>query len=308
MATVNTIRGAVEDLRRRIGDNIVADKYTDGQLLDMIGIAWERVVQDINVGMSTIPLYLTTTIAFAAGAKEFILPACVGHLVKLELKNTDLDTIAIIPSRGIHNWRGANFVIAPPFIRFDKNLTAELDVVLTYIPRGNPYMHEGTIAVAAFDTDADTIVLDETPNIGTWDARPNAYVGMMFRSISGTADPTGYAYFPWMERRIVAYAPATKEVTVSPSLDSALIPATGTVTYEILIMADTFLLHLCTIEAVRSLMAVEQRRHRRVDMREEYEFALNSARRVYQGVNKVKEPGADHKLDIIRPNRRRPMR
>lgn len=302
----NNLTEAVAEARQRIGDNIVAAKYYDSDILNRISLGYNRVIQDLNVSMGPHPLTMNVEVSFAAGPREFLLPACIGHILRIDVLAADGSIHGVVPSYHMNYYRGTNFDIRPPFICFDQLLTSALSARITYELRGGLPLHVGTVARSSLT--GSSLTLTGAATMGTYDKRPNAFVGMHVRLTACTANPSGIAFFPIQERRVTQYAIATGILTLNLPWDTTLLPVSGTITYEVLMTQDIALLNLAMLEAVRGICVEEQRRARAADMAAEYEIEKINARRLYANMNKVKEPAVPSQMDTINVGLRRPRR
>lgn len=299
---------AVKTVREKINHSSINSKYGTARLVTLLGESWDVVIQDVNAGMGRNPIYATWDITFNTTDKEYLLPAGVGGLVQIAIPDpTTGRTVGIIPAYGLHEIRGPNWVITPPFIRFDLTFNESTDGRIAFIPRGVDYMHQGSLNVTANGTliGDDSLVLSVSPSVGAFDPRPNAYIGGMIRVYSAEV-LAGYEHWPWEERWIKTYDAQKHEITVNKDWDSN--PTGTAVLYEILPMIDPMLMSLACIECARHIVSVEQQLTRVRALSGEYRIRLAAIRRHYSGLNRVREPGVPNKLDMITGRNRRGTR
>jgi len=132
-----------------------------------------------------------------------------------------------------------------------------------------------------------TVVLSASPTAGLFDPRPNAYIAGRLRLLTGSNPQVGntkFSHFPWQERDIIEYDPATRKAHMSSPFDFT---PYGVITYEILPLAENALLYASSVETARSVLSMSGNMIRAREVRNEYDIALVTARRLLGARNKA---------------------
>lgn len=294
------LNDALNDLRTRIADAPTVAKYQTTNLLRRLAAGWNAALQDVNTALTKNPIYSHVDIVTNTTDTLYMVPAGVGGIVQIAVYNADGTRQYVVPCFGLNEIRGSNWTCKPPFIKFDTPWSTVTTLRVYFIPAAVNYMQTG--ATSTFT--ASTVKLNTTPVTGVFDNRPNAYLGGMIRVYATTGTTTGYVFWPTQERWITGYTVSTGTVTLEKAMDLVPTGISAQVSYEILPMVDPDLMDLAVMQAARHLLAVEQRLQRSSALHKEYQIALVAARRKYQILNSVREPGAPHKTEMLQVSRR----
>ena len=213
---------AIADARESTDEPIIAAKYSDSRVINLLEKAYILVLNEVNRNSRT-PAVAKITKTIATGITTYPLPHTVGSVHGI-YKLGDTGGKAFYDSRSKFNSFGRGMWIENQTLHIQ---TTDLygvgeELTIEYIPSGIARLHNGTYTV---NSDGDVVTFGATPNAGTLDTHHEAYSGSIFRSLG--ADTTG-DYL--QERVITAYDETTREATLDAPLDP--IP-TGTLYYEI---------------------------------------------------------------------------
>lgn len=264
--TTGAIATAISKVRLYLDEPSVRAKYSDTDILTLMEDLWPEVWLDIYAAADNPPLarYSFTPVV---DQRYYNLPCTIGEILYITKRNTNNQIEWEITPRSLYHPMG-------PGISFEGNhrLLLELPVDSTaaleilYIPSGNVHMHTSTVLGTAFTS--STVVLDTTPSTGTYDRRPNSYVGSMIRVLASSTgtNPSGYAVFPVQERIIKEFNVATSTITVEPDFDvdfSALSDAgSNSLTYEIYPVEATLIWPTLIRRVAYEIATIENKRDR----------------------------------------------
>ena len=213
---------AITDARESTDEPIIAAKYSDSRIINLLEKAYILVLNEKNRTSRT-PAVAKITKTIASGITTYPLPHTVGSVHGI-YKLGDTGGKAFYDSRSKFNSFGRGMWIENQTLHIQTTGMYGLGTELTieYVPSGIARLHNGTYTV---NTDGDVVTFGATPNAGTLDTHHEAYAGSIFRSLG--ADTTG-DYL--QERVMTAYDETSREATLDAPLDP--IP-TGTLYYEI---------------------------------------------------------------------------
>ena len=216
--------------REHIDEPLVNKKYTDARIIRMLEHSYVLVLAEKNRNAQT-PIIAKVTVTPVSGTTAYILPFTVGSVESI-YQAGDYGTKVFFSRRSNYNPCGHNLRIEGNTLNLQNATLFGLDTDLTveYTPAGVARLHNGVLA-AAINTDGDEVTLAATPNAGTLDTHPDAYVGSVFRllEIDGTTVTNNYM----QERTISAYDHTTRVATLSPALDPIGTTDDGDIYYEI---------------------------------------------------------------------------
>ncbi len=245
----NTVIGRMLQCIRQILDEpSVTVKYTDEQILGYARAGWATILSDLMT-LADNPIVLRLDIAVSSSTQEYVLPPIVGEILQLAKINTvtDLNLWEVIPTSR-WNPAGSGFTIEGNIIRFSPIWGESHTLRLTFIPTGDMAMHTGDTTVFS----STTVTMDDSPTTGILDLRANGYAGSILRILSATWD-TASAHT--QERVISSYDATTRIATVSPAFDP--IPASGTLTYEVVPMLYNLLEMAVCFYTASMLLSIE---------------------------------------------------
>ena len=265
-------------------------KYTDEEILEFLSQELDNVLEDVY-GESAAPPYAQFPIVLVTDQERYVLPPNIKEVHRYAKLDT---TTGLVEWEFIPGSRqdptGPTVVLeGSSVVRFipAPNDWAGQTITLDYIPGGVMPLHQNVSPVYDTDNDAGTQILtassfslfetNTTWRLGTYDRRPNAYVGEMLR-ILGTVTDTApsspaYEFFPVQERQILTYDITTQAVTFEPNIDfdpancddkQVLVGAVDTLgrtylLYEVVPDVDEGVFWLAALEAAISIAAAEKR-------------------------------------------------
>jgi hypothetical protein len=227
-------------IREELDEPSTNPKYSDSRLIDYIEMAYASVFQEINrISDKAIIPYLDISITTDTYVYE--LPPIIHKIIEIVevSENSDDDTyISMWTPTTVQSAAWPGMTLQGNTIRFMRGHKPDYDFTMRvyFMPSGCARLHTSEIAGNALTNDTDNnnavITLDSAPDTGTFDNRPNAYVGSIFRTIN--ASKNNYV----IDRIITAFDVSTGQITVQPAFDEDLgIPgdedAGETITYEI---------------------------------------------------------------------------
>lgn len=146
----------------------------------------------------------------------------------------------------------------------------------------------GSVTVARVNDPIDTtVVLDNSPDIGNFDPRPNAFIGGRWRLLSSDKIPFDHIAMIWQERDIIEYDAASQKITLSSPLDFT--PYGSTLVYEILPLGETVLFNAAAIETARLIHGMNGNVDRRNALALERKRATIVAKRMLGARNKARK-------------------
>jgi len=204
-------------IRQNADEPVIDAKYSDDDLLLRVEAAYQIVLSEINVNNDA-PILSRHNISLATGTATYMLPPNAQSVTRIAKINatTGQPEWYVTP---LSRWGPA------PGIRFEGRvlrfeptwLNAAETVEMTYIPNGDVRLHYGTAAAV----DSTSVTLTETPTLGDYDDRANAYVGSVLRILSSGAGGI-------QERTVTAMS--SKQCIVDPAWSPS---PSGTTVYEI---------------------------------------------------------------------------
>jgi hypothetical protein len=184
------LKTAVERIRGYLDDPDLEAKYTDDYIVrHVFQPAFATVTSRLNNSASN-PVLKRLTFPLVKNQQYYQLPPCVGEVWRLAIvDNTGNVTQEAIP-RGLYNYRGPNWQIEGNMLSFlpypDTNYSS---VELWYCPSGDfqpVYCTTGTgVTIGGSNTQVTINISSATIGLGSFDRRPSAYVGQIFRFIGG---------------------------------------------------------------------------------------------------------------------------
>ena len=203
MAATPTITRMVSLIRKLADEAVIDAKYSLTDLLEFIEANFQVMLTDINA-VAANPLMVRHNILL--GSTSYMLPPSVDQIVRIAKLDGNRQLEYQFWGAPSTSWTGPGISLEGRLLRFEPTWLGGADTVeILYIPNGDFRLHYGT----ALGATKSTVVLAETPTLGTLDTRENAYVGAVLRLLD---DGFGYE----QERTITAYDRMTRTATVSP--------------------------------------------------------------------------------------------
>lgn len=258
----NTVLGRMLQCIRQVLDEPALNvKYTDEQILGYARAGWATVLSDLMT-LADNPIVLRLDISVSGSVQEYVLPPIVGEILQLAKIDTatDLNLWEVIPTSR-WNPAGSGFTIEGNIIRFSPVWRESHTLRLTFIPTGDMAMHTGDTTVFT----STTVTMADSPTTGALDLRANGYAGSILRILSATWDSAS----PHTQERVIsAYDATTRIVTVSPAFDP--VPASGTLTYEVVPMLYNLLEMVVCFYTASMLLAIEGPPKKQVAVEKKY--------------------------------------
>ena len=223
------------DLIRKFTDMPSAGaKYTDADILELMGVAFEVILADLNT-IDDHPVVGRMNLSIVPATVIYRLPPQVGEVFRVAKLSTvtNLPEYEIWPSSHF-DFGGSGFILEGEVLRLPKDWNETVTLQLMFTPSGETYPHRSSIT---YTGDGTTLVLDTTPDYGTYDTRDNAFVGYLCRIISSGAGG--------VQQRVIV-SQSSNTVT----LDQAFSPTpTGTTVYEVVPAYGNLLKHVVCLRA-----------------------------------------------------------
>jgi len=201
-------------VRANTDESDVRAKYSDSDLIDRLEGSFAEVLTELG-GAQDDPLLVRHNISISEGSTVFLLPPCVGELLRIAKRSgTTEDYIEwqLLP-RPMTRFQGKGLYLEGRMLRFEPPWAGtDYTLELLYIPTGDFRFHYGTSTT--FTT--NTITLAASPTLGTLDTRDNAYTGAILRVLGNNGDSV------IQERFISSYDRSTRIATVEPAFSPAL--------------------------------------------------------------------------------------
>ena len=214
---------AIVDARESTDEPIMAAKYSDSRIINLLEKAYILVLNEKNRTSRT-PAVVRINKTIVSGTTTYPLPHTVGSIHGI-YKAGETGGKTFYDSRSKFNPSGRGMWIENQTLHIQTTgmYGAGTEITIEYIPSGIARLHNGTLD--DINADGDIVTFGATPNAGTLDTHHEAYAGSILRILG--ADGTGNYL---QERIITAYDETTRKAT----LDAPLSPIpTGNIYYEI---------------------------------------------------------------------------
>jgi len=247
-----------ESIRELAGEPGVNAKYSDTRLLTWIEKAYAHVLSEFNRRAAN-PLLCRYDLTISGDAEVYQLPPTIQRVIDVRWLDSQGRTQGHMNPRAWWHPAGPNFLFEGSTLRLDPPIRdgSSYDLRIVYLPSGTVRLHTGTAGTITNSVSDNqcTIVLDDSPAVGTLDTRPHAYAGSVLRILSATEND-------YVQDRIIqAYDVTTKTATVVPHFDADLVPG-GIVTYEIAPPFDETIDLLVATYVARTIVALEGDRNK----------------------------------------------
>ena len=236
----------IRRIRAMTDEPDVDAKYRDAYLIaDVIEPAVAQVWSDVGLTSSN-HIRAQATIALAANTSEYLLPPTVGRLWRVFTPHASsgVAQYEAVP-RGDLNLQGWGYRISGNKLVFNPTPDQAYTLTIEFTPTMDLRLHKGSGTRNV--SDATKMTLDPSPDQGSLDNRPNAYVGALCRVLDDGNSPIRE-----QERVITAHDVSTGVITVSPAFSPAL---GANVTYEIAPMAGPALYNAVAMRGALTLLA-----------------------------------------------------
>ena len=248
------LANVISDVRLTTDEPSVNAKYTDADILKLIGRCYSKIFSDLTRILKYPPtVSYDITLGSNVANQTFVLPTHIENVLCIEQLSTDNYREGLVQPRN-------NLSLSGPLVRIEGNIlyvdkTALKDAArlrVHYVPSATALLHGGTCEV---DGDGTTITLGDTPTVGTLDTHAQAYAGHIFRIFGDYTQ----------ERPIVSYDNENLELTLAAPLNP--IPTTGgggegqpeaeEVAYEIVPLLHSDIEQLVTLAVARRIVTIE---------------------------------------------------
>lgn len=185
------LKTVIERVRGFLDDPDLEAKYSDDYIVrQVMSPAFATVLSRINNSSGAIVMH-RLSMPLTYNVPDYQLPPCIGEVWRLCVVDETGRTLFEAIPRGLYNLRGPNWKIEGNILSFLPYPNASYsEMELWYIHSGDycPVYSTGGSASFTLNSDLDevTITANTSPTIGSWDRRPNAYVGQMFRLLPST--------------------------------------------------------------------------------------------------------------------------
>jgi hypothetical protein len=201
------LKTVIERIRGFLDDPDLEAKYSDDYLVrHIIAPSFATIMSRINNSTSS-PVLKRLSFPIVSTERYYQLPPCVGEVWRLAILDNNGYLLQEALPRGMYNVRGSNWQIEGNIISFYPFPDGDYsDLELWYCPSGdyNPiYISSGTGHTLSVDKKSITFATSTVPTLGSWDRRPNAYVGQIVRLLPSAV--TGVVE----ERMIDSWAPSS---------------------------------------------------------------------------------------------------
>ena len=206
------LKTVIERLRGYIDDSDFDAKYSDQYLMQHVVMPSLVDVQArLNLNADN-PVYLEYNLTTVAGQEHYVLPPCVGEVLRVVQYNQvgggdDGMPIREWIPKGTFSMAGPVWTLQGNMISFRPFPTSNDPITIIYITNGDMRPHYCTSSVpGTLEAGLSTFVMADTPTLGLRDKRDQAYAGQVLR-VFGTSKHE--------ERVITAFDPVTKRATVA---------------------------------------------------------------------------------------------
>ena len=277
----------VTAIRQAVDEPSTIPKYTDGDIVGLLQVAFDVVLTDIHVSTDH-PVLIRHSITLVGGEQDYIMPPGVGELIRVaKMNSTTMTPEWEVWPGSHHNPSGQGWKLEGNVFRLLRDWDSTETLELLYIPNAEPYFHKASLATPTTDLDntALTMILNATVTDGTLDKRENAYVGYMIRILSSNANTQE-------ERLITAYNANTRTATYNKAFTRTHEGASA-VTYEIVPLFSRLIKQIACLRAAIDLLSQEGNVKRMQTLTTNYQVKLAAMRRAIS----KKEGRFPHHLD-----------
>lgn len=215
------IKSVIEKVRLLL-DVSEADKYTDDILSrQFIPAAYASLWQWLTMCQDN-QLIFRQSVSLVAQQATYILPPCVGSVVRFGKRNSTSGLIEADwrPQRDHSPFQRGWAIEGNELVLDPLPAANDTDWILWFEPSGDCNIHYGSGEL----TSTTTLTLASSPTLGMLDLRPNSYVGMVVRVLHDTS---------WQERVVSEYDVTTRQVTFRTALTDTGFALPETVLYEV---------------------------------------------------------------------------
>lgn len=290
------LSGLVNRVRTYADHSSRQAQFTNQAIVEEAWKSLETVLTDVYPTAATPPT-VEFPINVVSGTDRYAVPPNLGELNRIYLKDTATGVItAEFWPRHQQDLGGPNVYLEDGVLRFRPIPTGNITCYVSGILSGAIPMHQNLSPLFSGTNDTGTQLLTTTnmvifPTttdwlIGTFDRRPNAYIGRIVR-ILGTVNsvsPTGYGFFPIQERVVTAQSFVSNRLQLTfdrpldfnPNIvvDKVTISGYTTVTqfvYEIVPSIDYGIFTCLEWDVARRLLSLEGSSPKLTTIRAEYE-------------------------------------
>jgi len=265
--TESFLTRAIVDARESTDEPVVAAKYSDSRIINILEKAYILVLNEVNRNSRT-PAVAKINKTIVSGTTTYPLPHTVGSVHGI-YKVGDTGGKVFYDSRSKFNSFGRGMWIENQTLHIQTTDMYGLgtEITIEYIPSGIARLHNGTCTLNA---DGDVVTFGAVPNAGALDTHHEAYAGSIFRCLG--SDGTGN----YLQERVI---PAYDETTREASLDAPLDPIpTGNIYYEIAPAISKGMDTVVALYAAYRIMATEGNAKRATGILKAYRNEIRNVR------------------------------
>lgn len=222
------ISRAITAVRDYVDDPTVNAKWTDAKIIRQLELSYMVVVSEKN-RTSLTPAVAKHVVTISSSTLTYALPYTMGT-VEAIYEGDGYGGKIFYRARGNYNPFGRRLWIEDNTLHMQTTgtISTGTEITVEYTPSGVSRLHHGACTI---NSDGDEITFGATPNEGTLDTHVNAYLGDTFRffNVIGSVVTNNYM----QERKITAWAHATRVATISPALTAIPTTDDGEILYEI---------------------------------------------------------------------------
>lgn len=239
-------------------------KYTDADLVELIQVAFDTAVADININTDH-PILVRFNISINTTDLDYVLPPNVGEIWRIAKINDK----SKLPDWEV--WPGSEFDFSGRGFTIEGNMfrlltpwnRIEPSVQILYVPNGEPQIHKATASGGT----ASTIVFPSSVTDGTLDIRPQAYAGYLVRILSGAG--------AGQERYVESYDATTRTATVRGNWTTN---PDSTSVYEVVPHYSRLIKHVVCLYAALDVLSNEGNSERIQNVRTQLAVKMRSLR------------------------------
>jgi len=185
MDTTNSFLYTVLARVRGYLDDVDVDaKYTDDYIIrHLLTPTMVDVLSRLNLTTAS-PVILTFDISLSTSVYTYVLPPCIGEVLRLAVVDSDNNLLVDAYPRDRMDYRGKKWAIrgnpGAYELSLDEILLGTGTCQLWYASTGDVLPHYGTGTLADV-SGTDTFTLAASPTLGVLDRRPNSYCGQVLR-------------------------------------------------------------------------------------------------------------------------------
>lgn len=265
-------------------------RYTNDDICTLLWGVQDEVMTDLLAASPSVPVS-RYTFEIVADQELYQLPPNISEFHRLCKFNsmTGLPQWEVCPRDRMHPWgpgfqmEGLSRFRLTPIPR-----TGGESITIEYVPGGLCMAHQSVMPIYTGANDTGTQLLTTSGGVlthtssdwflGAYDRRPNAYIGQIVRLLGTTngATPSGFSFFPVMERTVNTYGGPADSLSVGwkPDIDlttaqlgaladpqtfPGMVSPRTYVVYEVIPMIDPMVMWLATIRTAQRIVTIQDK-------------------------------------------------